>query len=422
MDLHAFRGISDTSDTSDISGIGRIIGGILRCAVRRAAIGTVLATIGSLATAGPLSPQQPTWTTHVLDTAFRSEGVAVADVDHDLDLDVLAGEYVYRAPSWTRHEIAPPGTYDPVNGYSDCFVAGAGDVDGDGWEDFLSVGFPGGEARWFKNPAGAASHWQRHVITRSASNESPTFNDVDGDGRVDLVMGLHPRRRVVWLEPGPVPTHPWVVHSISVPGQPGFQQFDHGLGLADVDGDGRRDVLTPDGFYAAPLDRRASPWPFHAASWRGSSPFGPQGAAQMHAQDVDGDGDRDVFTSSPHAYGVWWWEQTPAGAWIEHPISNAFSQSHALELHDIDGDGLRDVITGKRWYAHGPSGDPGSQEPAVLVWFRPSIGPSGVTFERQLIHGDSGVGTQFVVRDLDGDGDADVVTSNKKGVFVHLQQ
>jgi hypothetical protein len=194
------------------------------------------------------------------------------------------------------------------------------------------------------------------------------------------------------------------------------------LGLADVDGDGRADVLTAEGWYAAPVDRRVSPWLFHPQSWLASSPLGPQPAAQMYTDDVDGDGDLDVFTSSPHAYGVWWWEHTSGASYVQHLVSEAFSESHALVVADIDGDGERDVITGKRWYAYGPSGDPGAQEPAVLVWFRVTHGPGGVSFQRQLIHGDSGIGTQIAVADVDGDGRQDVVTSNKKGVFVHLQR
>ena len=38
-----------------------------------------------------------------------------------------------------------------------------------------------------------------------------------------------------------------------------------------------------------------------------------------------------------------------------------------------------------------------------------------------LIDEDSGIGTQFVVADINGDGLLDVVTSNKKGVRVIVQ-
>lgn len=359
------------------------------------------------------------WKTVVLDRAFRSEGVAVFDVDRDGRLDVVAGEVWYRAPRWEPNELAPPGAYDPIAAYSDCFVGGSADVDRDGWTDFLSVGFPGGEARWFRNPANAPGHWTRHVIAPAASNESPAFVDVDGDGRTDLLMGLESARRVVWLEPGPDPTAPWIAHAIGQPGQPGFRRFDHGLGLGDVDGDQRADVLTAHGWYSSPPDPRSSPWPFTPADWVGP---GSAGAAQIGVQDVDRDGDQDVITSSPHAYGVWWWERTGASNWIRRELSTEFSQAHALCFADVDGDGVRDVVTGKRWYAHGPSGDPGSQEPAVLVWFRMGGGGVGGAHEKHVIHRDSGVGTQFVTIDVDADGRTDVVTSNKKGVYVHFRR
>src|SRR5690349_14617702 len=176
------------------------------------------------------------WDEAVLDTVFRSEGVAVADVDRDGRLDVLAGEVWYQAPNWVRHDLAPPGNY-AINGYSDCFIGGADDVDGDGWTDFLSVGFPGAEARWFRNPQNAPGTWVKHVIAPSVCNESPAFVDVNGDGKLDLLMGVEIDRRVYWLEAGLDPTQPWVAHAISTPPQPGFNQFCHGLGLGDVNGD-----------------------------------------------------------------------------------------------------------------------------------------------------------------------------------------
>jgi hypothetical protein len=55
------------------------------------------------------------------------------------------------------------------------------------------------------------------------------------------------------------------------------------------------------------------------------------------------------------------------------------------------------------------------------VWYELHRQGQQVTFTPHLIHADSGIGTQFVVTDMNGDGRPDVVTSNKKGVFVHLQ-
>jgi hypothetical protein len=57
-----------------------------------------------------------------------------------------------------------------------------------------------------------------------------------------------------------------------------------------------------------------------------------------------------------------------------------------------------------------------------LYWFELRRGPNGVSFEPRLIHGDSGVGCVFTVRDVDGDQKPDVFVSNKKGTFLHRQR
>jgi hypothetical protein len=90
-------------------------------------------------------------------------------------------------------------------------------------------------------------------------------------------------------------------------------------------------------------------------------------------------------------------------------------------LADINGDGLPDFVTGKRWWAHGPTGDPGSDQPAVMYWFElKREGGKPVWTPHQFDH-DSGVGTQFEVADVNGDKLLDVVTANKKGAHYFEQ-
>ncbi|MBI1830074.1 MAG: VCBS repeat-containing protein [Planctomycetes bacterium] len=99
------------------------------------------------------------------------------------------------------------------------------------------------------------------------------------------------------------------------------------------------------------------------------------------------------------------------------------SQTHALQMVDIDGDGLPDLVTGRRWWAHGPRGDAGPNDPAYLYWFQAQRGKDGtITFIPHMIDDDSGVGTSFAIADINGDGLPDVIVSNKKGVHVFLQQ
>ena len=168
-----------------------------------------------------------------------------------------------------------------------------------------------------------------------------------------------------------------------------------------------------------------------------STAFAPGGAAQMFAYDVNGDGLNDVITTlNPHGYGLVWWEQVKKPGQIsfqQHLIMNKeprenkygvkFSQPHAIELVDMDGDGLKDILTGKRFWAHGPTGDVEPDAPAVVFWLELRRGgPEGATFVPHLIDDDSGVGTQVAVADLNGDGRPDVIVANKKGIFIHLSQ
>ena len=357
-----------------------------------------------------------------LDAKFRSEGVAVGDFNKDGKLDIAAGFVWYEAPNWKLHQITNTAPeYDP-KGYSNAFCCWADDLNHDGWTDLIVVDFPGTPTWWFENPQGADKPWEKHTLTPVTNNESPTYLDLNGDGKRELICGVAPNsaasdgpdRQMAYLTPDKDPKAPWIIHPISAKAPPGTQRYSHGLGVGDVNKDGRNDIVVGDGWWECPAEDKGQEWAFHAAD------LGKLGA-QMYVFDFDGDGDNDVFSSSPHAFGMWWHEQVAPNEWKSHEIDKTFSQIHGVCFADINGDKLPDLVCGKRWWAHA-AGDPGVNDPAVFFWFelkRENGKPNWIP--HQFDH-NSGPGTQFELNDVNGDGLLDVIASNKKGVHLFTQK
>jgi hypothetical protein len=315
------------------------------------------------------------------------------------------------------------------NAYSDNFFAFTHDFNKDGWDDILIYGFPGKDASWYENPKNTpVKSWTRHKVLDVVDNESPTWADLTGDGKPEIICnseGYFGFAEPNWQEP----TQPWKYRRITPKGS--WQKFTHGLGIGDVNGDKKMDLLEADGWWEQPASLDGDPvWTKHNFKFN-------TGGAQMYAYDVNDDGLNDVITSlAAHGHGLAWWEQKREGNAItftrhlimgskpeENEYGLKFSQLHAVELVDMDGDGLKDIVTGKRFWAHGAKGDAEPEAPAVLYWFRLVRGSDKeVQFVPYLIDDDSGVGTQVVVEDVNGDKVPDVVVGNKKGTFIHLHE
>ena len=361
-----------------------------------------------------------------LTDVYFSEGVGAGDIDGDGDMDVVYGPYWYAGPDFeTAHEIYPPKP-QPTERYADHFFAWVHDFDDDGANDVFAVGFPGTPAHVYQNPGakGLDQHWAKHEVFDWVSNESPHFTDIVGDGRPELVCTRDGFFGYATID-RQKPFAAWTFHTVSEKIAP--PRFGHGLGVGDINGDDRKDIIFSGGWLEQPAElESAQKWTLHEVPLTDS-----YGGAEMHAYDVDGDGDSDVVTSlAAHDFGLAWYEQVRDGERISfekrlimgtRPEQNAyglvFTEPHSVQLADMDGDGLKDIVTGKTYYSHhkqSPMWDAG----AVAYWFRLVRGADGVDWVPYKADGEAGIGRQVGVFDLDGDRLPDIITGGMKGAHV----
>jgi hypothetical protein len=269
------------------------------------------------------------------------------------------------------------------------------------------------------------------VVTPIESEET-VLADVDGDGKPELVYVAEGYMR--YAKPDPAnPTGKWIVHTISEQGP----WPPHGIGTGDINGDGRIDILGAYGWWEQPATNAGSSlWKYHPVAfgqWGRTS----AGGSQIGVYDVNGDGLNDVVTvMQAHGWGLAWFEQKRSStgeiSFVKHVIMGrtpqesaggvVFTEPHGSTIADIDGDGIPDFIVGKRLWSHlDDYYDPDPYGPAVLYVYRTvrdKSAPGGARFVPELIHNRSGVGSDVLAVDLNGDGAIDIVTSTRSGTYI----
>ncbi|MFP6768759.1 MAG: VCBS repeat-containing protein, partial [Planctomycetaceae bacterium] len=251
-----------------------------------------------------------------------------------------------------------------MKGFTYSFGVAAGDIDGDGDLDLTAAdALPNNSVYLFTNDGNRG--FQRSLIQKNDPQrlERHQLGDIDGDGRLDLVIVKNLYGDVLWFRNDGSPRASlWKRHAILSKKLKGA----YDVALADFDRDGDLDVA--------------------ASSWRLSNNyvwFENDGSPadgewtmriidekvnetrMIRQADIDGDKDPDLVCTARRAPLVVWYENTgnPRAGWKKHVIDEKTVQPiHGMPV-DMDRDGDVDVLLACGMTF---SGSPASEQ---IVWY-----------------------------------------------------
>ena len=299
------------------------------------------------------------WTERPITEEIRAPAhVEPIDFDGDGDLDLIVGSLGELFPSDLRigsvvvlendgdQRFVPRVAADGIPRIAD---ARAGDLDGDGDLDIAvaAFGYDHGETLWLENRGGWT--FEAHVLQRFSGAVNALAADLDDDGDLDILALVSQEWEEIWAFPGPQLRQQLLWGTTN----PDFGSS--WITLVDLDRDGDLDILHSNGdaFDYAPANSR----PWHGVQWlenRGGMRFEPhriadlQGASSPQAADLDGDGDLDVAVVS--AYNQWDDASAHSLVWLENNGRMQFtkrrvarSPTHLITLAAGDLDGDGDA-------------------------------------------------------------------------------
>ncbi len=306
--------------------------------------------------------QQP-WPAVTVGTVPGVEDAAFADLDGDDSIDVIScaegkvnSVFVHWGPSPTDYARAAAWTTKafPASAKRRWMFALPMDVNQDGKLDIV-IGSKKSNAMvgWLEQPEEARNlkAWRLHEMCPAGWIMSLRNLDVDGDGDEDVILSdrYEKGQGIFWLEnPGSEnPSklrQPWPRHMI---GGEGRQVMF--LTTGDLNLDGKSDVV------CATLEGDLLLFLRAESGWKESViplPFGLTAGKGVGIADIDGDGRPDLVTTSEaqrekaDMVSVAWLRQRENGTWMEHRISDEKGRKFdRIEMLDLDGDGDLDVVT-----------------------------------------------------------------------------
>jgi len=334
-----------------------------------------------------------------------------ADLDRDGDVDVLGAAKLDHDVVWWEN-LDGQGTVW-TSRYVDSSFSGAVsavtcDLDRDGDPDVVAAANAAGEIAWWENLSGGSTSWLKRVIASGFIGAySVRCGDLDGDGDPDvaasaegIVMSVN---RIDWWENVDGEGLSWSNRTVS-----GTYTDAKNLHIEDLDGDGDLDVIgTSSGL------NRVNWWENRGGAGTNwvSRDIGLNidGAHDVVAGDLDGDGDMDVAAVSSMDDEVLWWENLSGKAtnWTEHLVSSVATNGRGVCLGDFDGDGDLEIAAA-------------AASSRQVFWLKnDTIHRSASYVAASLIGSGYGDVEAVEVLDADRDGGDDLVTASSSGVYLH---
>ena len=223
--------------------------------------------------------------------------------------------------------------------------------------------------------------WRKIAINDQSPFEACGVADFNGDGKRDIFCGD------TWYE---APN--WTRHKVrDVPPSPNPHYYEDFADCPlDCNGDGRPDIVTCNyfgrrvGWVENPGGDSTAHWKEHTIDTPGSSETG-------ELADINNDGRLDFLPNVTSGTVVWYElvAQKPNVVWKKHALGPE-GAGHGVGVGDINSDGRLDVIASQGWYEQ----------------------PADANTQRWVFHKEFNLGAASVLihgRDIDGDGLTDIV-------------
>jgi hypothetical protein len=233
----------------------------------------------------------------------------------------------------------------------------AGDLDGDGDMDLAAAqfGYDDGETRWMEN----LGNWEfkTHMLQNLSGPINVELTDIDGDGDLDIFSLVSQEWEEIYCY---INEGGGAFRMKLLWGSDNEDFGSSGISLDDVNQDGLTDILYANGDAFDYIPPQGRPW--HGLQWlenKGELEFEFHrvatlvGAYSLRADDIDHDGDKDLFAVS--AFNLWedlsaqsfiWLENKGNMNFVKRDITNNPTHLIILDKGDFNGDGLTDFVTG----------------------------------------------------------------------------